>query len=277
MIRGFLRTIAKGLTEAGAAAQSLFGDRTLARPLKRDRFVAGINRDSCLEIGPFDNPVLRGERVRYFDILDREALVIRAGQHARSFSGVPEIHYVSPTGDLRIVDRRFDCILSSHVIEHQPDLVRHLQDVGNLLADGGAYYAIVPDKRYCFDRFNALTEIGDVLDAHIDRRRVHTPSAVRDHLENVTHNNALRHWLGHHGMPAIEKNSGIRAAAQLACGRAARGEYVDVHAWMFTPGSFVEIVTELNRRGLTPLVPEFVSDTRFGSQEFYARLTKAAA
>ncbi len=49
----------------------------------------------------------------------------------------PKIEYLSPTGDLTIVNRRFHAVLSSHCIEHQPDLIRHLQHVAALLDPGG--------------------------------------------------------------------------------------------------------------------------------------------
>ncbi|MFG7489383.1 methyltransferase domain-containing protein [Methylorubrum rhodesianum] len=107
-----------------------------------------------LEIGPFTKPVIRGPRVKYFDVLDRKGLVERAKSIGFEMNGVVEIDYVSPIGNLEIVPScSFDCVFSSHCIEHQPDLIRHLNHVSRILRDGGRYYLIVPDKRYCFDHF----------------------------------------------------------------------------------------------------------------------------
>jgi SAM-dependent methyltransferase len=118
----------------------------------RNGVVALVSKNATvLEIGPFCNPLLSGTNVSYFDVLSEEALVARAS--CLDPSGVPHIEYVSPTSDLSIVDRRFDVVISSHCLEHQVDLIGHLKEVGHLLLPGGAYFLLVPDKRYCFDHF----------------------------------------------------------------------------------------------------------------------------
>jgi SAM-dependent methyltransferase len=133
-----------GMTE-GRAANNL---------RDREDFAALIPKSAtALEIGPFCHPLLGGPKVSYFDVLSQEALVARACLHGLDSSTVPYIDYISPTGELSSVDRRFDVVISSHCLEHQPDLVRHLQEVGQLLFPGGDYFLLVPDKRYCFDHF----------------------------------------------------------------------------------------------------------------------------
>lgn len=52
------------------------------------------------------------------------------------------------------------------------------------------------------------------------------------------------------------------------------GEYVDVHAWRFTPTSFRTIVAGLFDRGLTALKPVAVHDTMFLHLEFFAILER---
>ena len=101
-----------------------------------------------LEIGPFCNPMLVGnpEKIRYFDVLDYDALKKRAVN-----IGYPikkknlTIHYIDPHGDLnRIPDAGpFSMVTSSHCIEHQLDLVRHFKAVSRLLVDGGYYVILV--------------------------------------------------------------------------------------------------------------------------------------
>ncbi len=55
---------------------------------------------------------------------------------------------------------------------------------------------------------------------------------------------------------------------------AARGGYVDVHAWQFTPATFREVMGALAAIGLVGLTCERVYDTPFGSNEFTAVLRK---
>jgi hypothetical protein len=109
------------------------------------KFTGAVSRDKgmVLEIGPFLNPMVVGEGVKYFDVQDLAGLKERAIQ-----VGYPEINpvnidYVSPTGDLSVIPQReaFSLVASSNVLSHQVDLVRHLQGVGQLLMEGG-YYAM---------------------------------------------------------------------------------------------------------------------------------------
>jgi SAM-dependent methyltransferase len=126
---------------------------------------------TVLEIGPFCNPLLPNRHnVSYFDLLSREALAERAKAWGFDPSGIPHIDYVSPTGELSTVNRQFDVVISSHCLEHQPDPVRHLQKVGQLLFPGGAYFLLVPDKRYCFDHFIPLSNLAEITVAYHEQR-----------------------------------------------------------------------------------------------------------
>lgn len=225
-----------------------------------------------LEIGPFFRPLCVGPNVRYFDILDREGLLRKAEGHG--FFGVapPEIDFVSADGDLGIVQETFDVVLSSHAIEHQPDLVAHLQQVERLLAPGGCYFLFVPDKRFCLDHFMPESTIADVLEAAIDRRRRHTLRTVVRHDTMQAHNDSFRHWQGDHGEPLHLDADGIAAAMEEFARGAASGEYLDRHAWQFTPRSFRAILELLNALGMVRLAPFRVFDTLAGHNEFWAIL-----
>jgi hypothetical protein len=217
----------------------------------------------ALEIGPFYRPVLLGDGVRYFDVLDTDSLKKRARQIGGNPEGVPHIDYVGT--DLGIVTHRFRLVLSSHSIEHQPDLILHLQKVAFLLEVGGLYAVLAPDCRYCFDHFLAPSNLAEVFAAYEERRTRHTLTKVIEHRALTTHNDAVRHWHGDHGRPPIENIRG--AIAEHASGR-----YVDVHAWQFTPTSFREIVTVL--QPMTGLAALRVYETPFGNGEFCAVLER---
>ena len=97
----------------------------------RNDLASLVGRQSALEIGPFTNPILRGPKVKYFDVLDKQGLIKRADAIGYAYSSPVDIHYVSSNGDLSIVDEKFDFCLSSHCIEHQPDLIHHLKQVAD--------------------------------------------------------------------------------------------------------------------------------------------------
>jgi SAM-dependent methyltransferase len=242
----------------------------------RENLLAVLKRRrSILEIGPFCAPVVHGRNVAYFDVLDRDQLLDRARKIGIDPTGVPgRIDFVSPTGDLSVVDRRFEAVVSSHCIEHQPDLVRHLQQVAAILEPGGHYFLMVPNKLYCFDHFLADSTLAQVLAAHVEGRRVHRLESVIEHRALTTHNIPARHWAGDHADPGYRASIVGRARAALAEYAAAEGGYIDVHAWQFTPGSFRDLAGLLHAGGWSPLRPLRVYETPHGRNEFTAILER---
>ncbi len=228
-----------------------------------------------LEIGPFCDPLLRGPNIAYLDILDADQLRARATAIGRNPDRCPErIDYV---GGLEQVDRRFDAVISSHAIEHQPDLVHHLQQVERILAPDGLFCLIIPDKRYCFDHHIAESTIADVLQAHHERRRLHTLSSVLEHVALTTHNDPHRHWAGDHG-PAIPADQPQRLQRVMREHGLSAGRYIDVHAWYFTPDRFRAIIESLAALDLTGFEIAGVYDPARDRNEFCAvlRLRPAA-
>jgi SAM-dependent methyltransferase len=227
---------------------------------------------AALEIGPFAAPLLSGPHVRHCDITDRAGLRERATAHGLDPEQVPHIHYVLDARALDGIPDTFEVVLGSHNIEHQPDLVAHLQQVERRLAPGGRYFLLIPDQRYCFDRFNAPSSIADVLDAHAQRRTTHSLRSVIRHYANSTHNDFMRHW-SEPDAPAPATSFEALSAA-LSDYAAAQGSYLDVHGWYFTPDSFTEIIECLARLGELRLTRERVYATRRNANEFWAVLRK---
>jgi len=245
--------------------------RTVSSGQSRAWFAAHLPLNDCLEIGPFDCPFLKGERVRYFDLMDRNGLASRAAQLGRR-GEPPEIDYVSPSGDLKIVgDSLFDVVFSAHVVEHQPDLIHHFNEVARILRHGGIYVAIIPDKRYCFDHYIRESTIADVLDAHAMRARAHRLKSVIEHRALTCHNDSSRHWAGDHGAQRVCVDSARGAIREY---EAAQGGYVDVHAWQFQPVQFRELTEQLVQLGVSSLRPIRVYGTVRNQLEFIAVLQR---
>lgn len=248
--------------------------RACSRITGRHDLVALIESgDRVLEIGPFTTPLVRGGNVKYFDILDDRGLLERATRIGYPVAANPPIDFVSPTGDLSIIDGSFDVIVGSHVIEHQPDLIRHLRDVARILEPNGRYLLVVPDKRYCFDHFIPESTIARVIEAHVESRRVHAVASIIEHTALVTHNDSTLHWAGDHGRPRVsESNDWVRHALRDAVEARRSGAFVDVHAWQFTPAGFRSMIEVLGVLKLCPLGVEAVYPTPRGSPEFCAVL-----
>jgi len=238
-------------------------------------WIQKLEARGILEIGPFDCPLVRGPTVKYFDVMDQARLLERAISIGRTshLEEIPVIHYVDRDGDLRRVTERFSVCISSHVIEHQPDIVKHLQNVSAMLDNEGLYCLLIPDKRYCFDHFLADSTIADVLDAHLAGRKRHSARAVIEHRAMTCHNDAAKHWRGNHGAfnPSVDS---IRAAVEEYVQAHETNEYVDVHAWQLTPSSFREILRLLFDLNYVDFQVEHVGETPKGQLEFCAVLRK---
>lgn len=226
-----------------------------------------------LEIGPFQNPMLIGDNVKYFDIYTTEEIVSSlAIKHNRDASRTPNIDYVSPEADLSIIDEKFEIVFSSHVIEHQPDLITHLHHIDRLLTQHGKYYTVIPDKRYCFDHYLTQSTIPEVIAAYYQK-------AVRHSFLNqlkascfTTHSNPRKHFLGLH-KPLEQKLTPQNIEHSYSNYCTSQG-YVDCHAWFFTPRSFKKIINQLNKLGYISFKVEKIYPTFPGKLEFYAILSK---
>ncbi len=235
-------------------------------------FAAGATRETVglllpedgplLEIGAAGEPMMQGPRVRH---------AVRHGAPAEDGTGTEEdaVDYDLSRMRLRDVPERFAAAVSSRCVEHQPDLVRHLNEVAAILEKGAPYVVLIPDKRYCFDHFRPLSTTVDVVAAHIDRREVVETRAILAQLALGTHNDTQRHWAGDHGAPAALADHALwRQAAASLQGRGPGP--VDAHVWQFTPESFAAIADDLLRMGLLGLVVETVFETPARHHEFCA-------
>jgi SAM-dependent methyltransferase len=239
----------------------------------RSGFISLIPDDlSLLEIGPFCSPVFKGDRVRYFDVLNRADLIERAKEHGVDPSNCPnEITYVSAIGDLGVVGETFDIVFSSHCMEHQPDLIQHLMQVRRILDSSGRYFLIIPDKRYCFDHYIEESTPVDIIGAFMEKRRVHSFKNVYNYVVRTTHNDAVRHWAGQSDDPRLALRAERTAQTELLY-RSLNGGYYDCHAWYFTPDGFRMCMTELIRKQYAAFELERIYKTTRNSNEFFCIL-----
>ncbi len=230
------------------------------------------NNMKSLEIGPFANPIITGNNVDYADYLDNDALIARATSIGLDPSRVPFIKYVLSNTSLDEIDVEYDAVISSHNIEHQPDLVAHLAQVHRLVQKKqGRYFLLIPDKRYCFDRNIKETTIADILEAHENKMVVHSLKSIIEHRALTVHNNSHTHWMeGGNEQRMIPNYIAIKTA--IAEWKAANGGYIDVHAHQFTPDSFVTIINLLRELGYLSWEVERLYPTRRDSNEFWVIL-----
>ena len=235
-----------------------------------------------LEIGPYARPLLNGPNVKYVDVYSTKELKKLAPAVGMDPNEVPHINWVAKPSDLSSVDEHFGAVLSSHVIEHQPDFIHHLNQISEILKHGGRYFVLIPDHRYCFDHFMTPSTITDVVAAHLHKRTGHTAESLLESRLLMTHNDPIEHWNGNHGDPLVnphfpgsDRIDRIKIAIDSFY---ENNEYIkNEHAWYFTPDSFMSIVNDLIALNLIDIEVERIYPTMKNSGEFWVILrTKTA-
>lgn len=248
----------------------------------RAAFLRLVSPDrSLLEIGPSCAPAFRrpSHQVWYLDAFSTDELKdLTRSMLWGDPALVPDIDFVwkgRPYCDL--MGREFDTVFSSHNVEHQPCLVTHLLDVESILRQDGRLLLVVPDKRFCFDYFLSESTIAEVLDAFLTGRKKHSVKSLLQGRLLHAHNDASRHWLGDHGddprWRTVDRGliDGVRHVdVQYRSGTG----YLDAHAWQFTPATFRYIIQALEHVELVSLHVEQVYETMYGSNEFFAVLSR---
>lgn len=219
-----------------------------------------------LEIGPAHNaifPKREGFRTRTVDYLDREGLIDRYRDFPNySPDDIEEVDYVLAPGAAMadVIEDRFDLVMASHVIEHTTSMIDFLNECTRLLAPGGVLALVVPDHRYCFDRFRERASLSRVVDASYAPPAVHTPGAVIEEKLNATRHRGTTAWMpDHHGHYDL-----IHGYAEAASyGEEARkgDRYIDTHNWVCTPHHLRLLMQDLHGLGFIQLREASFHDT----------------
>ncbi|GGU27402.1 methyltransferase domain-containing protein [Nocardioides albus] len=245
--------------------------------LRREQVLAGVKPDALiLEIGPAHNAILPkrdGYDVRIVDYLDREGLVQRySGFSQYDPDDIEEVDYVFRPGTpwSEVIPERFDLVVASHVIEHTTSMIDFLNECEKLLEPDGVLALVIPDHRYCFDRFRERASLSRVIDASLYPSSVHTMGAVIEERLNAAKHGGITAWGPRHkgdytfahGLEAV-KASGEEAR---------RGErYIDTHNWVCTPNHLRLLLQDLADLGFISMRETSFHDTV--KHEFFINLS----
>ena len=217
---------------------------------------AGVAEGRGLEIGPLHAPRLpkASFAVEYVDHATTEELRQKYaddGEMADRLHEIVEVDHVW-NGDEPLVvvvgqESAYDFVFASHVVEHAPDMIGWLREIAAVLVDGGKLCLAIPDKRLCFDVNRNLTEMSDLVEAHL--RGLKSPSyrQIYDFHSKIVAVDAGALWAG-----TVDYSGTWRDdldpdgwALELCLKHHATGEYVDGHCQVFTPTSFLDLYRRL--------------------------------
>jgi hypothetical protein len=222
-----------------------------------------------LEIGPYDQPtVFKSEAdVRYLDWKTREQLVAECS-HPELVDQIPATDYVVSSNDYaQYVDASFDYVVANHVLEHAPNFIHWLQQVGSMMNQGGILFLALPDKRFSFDRFRPDTALSHFLAEHVSM----VEAIPVEHLIEVE----IYYDMGFIGQPMQTRErldwSRIQRAVE-------RGTHVGIHSHVFRSSTVIDkVLRPLQQMRLIPFrTEEFIPARAETGGEMIIVLRKAA-
>ncbi len=243
---------------------------------RKEKALRHINKNGHgIEIGPSHNaiaPKKEGYKVHIIDVMNRDKLITKFKDANVNLENIEDVDFVwrgENYAELTGKSKYYDWIIASHVIEHTPDLICFLNDCDAILRDDGVISLIVPDKRYCFDRFRPITGISKIIDSHFSKNNVHTPGTVAEYFLNMVSKSGSIAWDSTTAGEYKFINS-LEHAHQVMKSALKEKAYLDCHAWCFVPHSFRLIIHDLFCLGFIPFQEvDFFPTERF---EFFITL-----
>ncbi|WP_298704501.1 bifunctional 2-polyprenyl-6-hydroxyphenol methylase/3-demethylubiquinol 3-O-methyltransferase UbiG [uncultured Variovorax sp.] len=245
------------------------------------QLLEGIDVDALvgLEVGPLDKALVKrteGRQIFYADYADRAAL--RAASETDpnvNIDAIPEIDYVIAPLPERL-PRQFDYVIASHVGEHVPDLLGWLKTLFGWLKPGGVVILALPDKRYTFDCLREHSTIGELLEAHVEKRERPSFASIYDGFSKATRNDVCALWEG--ADPAkFEYQFPRDVSFRMARDAHINGTYRDCHCWVFTAHGFRALLDEARDLGVIDFDWVRATDPETYTVEFYVTIRPRAA
>ncbi len=246
-----------------------------------------------IEIGPGFNPLAPkrdGYRTTTIDVTNTEALRTAAQRKGIPSERMANLEGVDIVGDAcRILEliRASNCpqeygwIVSSHNFEHLPKPISFFRGCRALLRDDGILGMIIPDKRFCLDRFQPHTTVHGVLRAQTTMEDELEPTwaafqqrSLSAHMLDATGSRRIA-WSDATDSPDAIMAGDCRPAYQALTKSLSSGQPTEFHGhrWRFTPAAFELLILDLRILGIIDLEIDAMGYT-FGP-EFGVRMKPA--
>jgi len=141
----------------------------------------------------------------------------------------------------------YDYVVSAHVTEHIPNLVQHFKEIHEVLAPGGIYAMLIPDKNYCGDILKPASTFGEVVEAYLNKASKPRLSVYLNECRYSARPSDISTagWDNRAGGVLRRKrdNSDSRIEEAISSGSIKKGWLG--HSWFFTPFSFASIFLDL--------------------------------
>ncbi len=220
---------------------------------REEKLLLHIKREGRgIEVGPSHAPIApkrSGYNVCIVDHADSKKLKEKYKDEDVALENIEEVDFVwkgESYSELTGKTNFYDWIIASHVIEHTPNLVGFLNSCDEILNDSGVLSLAIPDVRFCFDHFRPISGLSKVLDAHFQNHTFHSSGSVTEFNLNHVRKDGHPGWgenvfvKEHYTFPYSREKVTETLKKSLDS-----DEYIDCHAWCFTPHSFRLLIHDL--------------------------------
>ncbi|RYZ39019.1 MAG: class I SAM-dependent methyltransferase [Myxococcaceae bacterium] len=247
---------------------------------RQERLLGAIHLSTMegVEIGPLASPIVTRDagRILYADHASTEVLRRKYTGHGWDTATIVDVDVdlSSRTLSGALGDRRVDFVIASHVIEHVPDPVSWLGDLRKALRPGGIVSLAIPDKRFCFDAKRPESTPGELVDGFLSRRAAPTVKQVFDFWACYCQVEPQAMWSGAIDTERLPCSGTLQNALEKSQEAVEAAGYTDVHCWVFTPRSFLEVAAALAELEMFPFQLADFASTPPGEIEFFVSLRR---
>ncbi len=248
---------------------------------RKEKFLFRISPASQdgLEIGPLCNPIVSKSesagRIGYVDIANAEKLrELNKDFETIRLDEIVETDFIVADKSLPelVGEKKYDYIIASHVIEHVPDMLGWLKELGAVLKDGGILSLAIPDKRYTFDLLRDLSTPGMLIEDYLLQRRRPGPRQIFDFAFGARTIDAASAWEGSKVKTELPHFIDLEGAYFLS--KYSLEHYKDGHVNVFTPASFLDLIEITSRLDLVDFTILDFLDTAPNTDEFFVSLQR---
>lgn len=238
-----------------------------------------------LEVSPYFNPAVCKDQynVRYVDYVDNATLKKKAAENpVGKTCDVPEIDWVwHPGKRLRKCIPKgitFDYVVASHVFEHVPNVIGWLNEIFEVLHNDAKLALAIPDRRLTMDFYRRESTLGDIVGNWIESPCHPTPAQVMDFLCQSFHDTRQKPddpMIDVASIPfgEVPRHYSDEKALEFAIWSHNTRGYLDVHCTVWTPHSFMDLMTRVSSLGLLNVeISQPIENP--GRGEFIVHLTK---
>jgi SAM-dependent methyltransferase len=168
----------------------------------------------------------------------------------------------------------FDYVIASHVIEHIPDMLGWINEIGEVLKDNGILSLVIPDKRYTFDYIREVSTPGMLVEAYLRHQRRPGPREIFDYLASARKIDVISAWNGTIDKLSLLPIHDLKFAFEIAKDSFSSEEYHDAHVNTFTPESFLNLLETFAKINLFNFKVVDFYDTLPNTLEFFISLER---